>query len=101
MVPHHAGTRGVGPGAAGPDPVVRSRGVGSRGGGRTHVARWTTMEDAVSDQLIESATPVGFGQIESALGRDVARQNDGAPARALTATVVAVGPRDRLNDVVE
>jgi glucose-6-phosphate dehydrogenase assembly protein OpcA len=57
------------------------------------------MEDAVSETLMESAPGVGFAKIESAL--DGARQNDAAPARALTATVVAVGPRDRLQDAVE
>jgi len=59
------------------------------------------MEDAVSETLMESAPTVGFAQIESALGRDSAKQSDAAPARALTATVVAVGPRERLQDVVK
>jgi glucose-6-phosphate dehydrogenase assembly protein OpcA len=58
------------------------------------------MEDAVSETLMDSATSVSFSQIESALGRDAARQTDAAPARALTATVVAVGPQERLMDVV-
>jgi len=59
------------------------------------------MEDAVSETLMESAPTVGFAQIESALGRDSAKPSDAAPARALTATVVAVGPRERLQDVVK
>jgi glucose-6-phosphate dehydrogenase assembly protein OpcA len=59
------------------------------------------MEDAVSDALMESATTVKFGEIQSALARDGAGRKDGEPARALTATVVAVGPRDRLQELVE
>jgi glucose-6-phosphate dehydrogenase assembly protein OpcA len=59
------------------------------------------MEDAVSETLMESAPTVGFAQLESVLGRDSAKQSDAAPARALTATVVAVGPSDRLQDVVK
>jgi glucose-6-phosphate dehydrogenase assembly protein OpcA len=58
------------------------------------------MEDAVSETLLESATSVGFAEIESALAREGVRPKEGAPARALTATVVAVGPRDRLREVV-
>jgi glucose-6-phosphate dehydrogenase assembly protein OpcA len=59
------------------------------------------MEDVVSEALMESATSVAFGEIESALARDGSGQQDGAPVRALTATVVAVGPRDRLLELVE
>jgi len=59
------------------------------------------MEDAVSETLMESAPTVGFAQLESVLGRDSAKQSDAAPARALTATVVAVGPAERLQDVVK
>jgi glucose-6-phosphate dehydrogenase assembly protein OpcA len=59
------------------------------------------MEDVVSETLIESATSVAFGEIESVLARDGGRQADAAPARALTATVVAVGPRVRLQEAVE
>ena len=55
----------------------------------------------MSATLLESATSVAFGEIESALAREGSRQKDAAPARALTATVVAVGPRDRLQAVVE
>jgi glucose-6-phosphate dehydrogenase assembly protein OpcA len=49
---------------------------------------------------MESAPAVSFAQIESALGRDGGRRNEAAPVRALTATVVAVGPAERLQDVV-
>jgi glucose-6-phosphate dehydrogenase assembly protein OpcA len=59
------------------------------------------MEDVVSITLMESAPAVAFAQLESVLGRDGAGRRDAAPARALTATVVAVGPLDRLRDVVE
>ena len=59
------------------------------------------MEDAVTETLIESATSVAFVEIESALEHDSTREKDGAPARALTATVVAVGPPDRLWEVVQ
>ena len=55
----------------------------------------------MSDTLIESATSVAFAEIESALEHDCTREKDAAPARALTATVVAVGPRDRLREVAE
>ena len=55
----------------------------------------------MSETLIESATSVAFGQIESMLARDGSGQSDAAPARALTATVVAVGPRERLQEAVE
>ena len=65
------------------------------------VARWTTMEDAVSETLMESATTVALRRSSLRLARDAAGQSDAAPARALTATVVAVGPRERLQDVVE
>jgi glucose-6-phosphate dehydrogenase assembly protein OpcA len=58
------------------------------------------MEDAVSETLLEDAPAVSFAEIESALGRDAARRNEAAPARALTATVVAVGPPNRLKEVV-
>jgi glucose-6-phosphate dehydrogenase assembly protein OpcA len=55
----------------------------------------------VTATLLESATAVAFSEIESALAREGSRQRDGAPARALTATVVAVGPWDRLRPIVE
>jgi glucose-6-phosphate dehydrogenase assembly protein OpcA len=55
----------------------------------------------VSTTLLESATSVAFGQIETELTHKAAGGKDAAPARALTATVVAVGPPDRLRDVVE
>jgi glucose-6-phosphate dehydrogenase assembly protein OpcA len=56
----------------------------------------------VSDALLDSATPVAFGEIESALTRETTKKKGtGAPARALTATVVAVGPAERLEDAVE
>ena len=55
----------------------------------------------MSETLIESATSVAFGEIESVLARDGGGQADAAPARALTATVVAVGPRARLQEAVE
>jgi glucose-6-phosphate dehydrogenase assembly protein OpcA len=55
----------------------------------------------VSTTLIESATPVTFGQIEAELAHQAAGGKDSAPARALTATVVAVGPPERLKEVVE
>jgi glucose-6-phosphate dehydrogenase assembly protein OpcA len=51
--------------------------------------------------LLESATSVAFSEIESALAREGSPQHDGAPARAFTATVVAVGPWDRLEPIVE
>jgi len=44
---------------------------------------------------------VAFGQIESQLAHQAGGGRDGAPARSLIATVVAVGPPDRLRDVVE
>ena len=55
----------------------------------------------MSTTLIESATPVAFGQIEAELARQAAGGTEAAPARALTATVVAVGPPERLQEVVE
>jgi glucose-6-phosphate dehydrogenase assembly protein OpcA len=55
----------------------------------------------VTSTLIESATAVAFGQIESELAHQAAGGKDAAPARALTATVVAVGPTERLREVVE
>ena len=55
----------------------------------------------MSTTLIESATGVAFGQIETQLARQAAGGKEGAPARALIATVVAVGPPDRLQDVIE
>jgi glucose-6-phosphate dehydrogenase assembly protein OpcA len=50
---------------------------------------------------LESATSVAFGEIESALARERPGQKEALPARALTATVVAVGPAERLQAVVE
>ena len=55
----------------------------------------------MSTTLIESATAVAFGQIEGELAQRATVGKDAAPARALTATVVAVGPPDRLHEVVE
>ena len=46
----------------------------------------------MTSTLIESATAVAFGQIESELAHQAAGGKDAAPARALTATLVAVGP---------
>jgi glucose-6-phosphate dehydrogenase assembly protein OpcA len=54
----------------------------------------------VSETLVESATPVAFNEVEGALTRETAKQK-GGPARALTATVVAVGPWARLVDAVQ
>jgi glucose-6-phosphate dehydrogenase assembly protein OpcA len=59
------------------------------------------MEDAVSESLLESGTALDFTGIEAALARNNAPTANGAPARALTATVVAVGPRARLEAAVE
>jgi glucose-6-phosphate dehydrogenase assembly protein OpcA len=60
------------------------------------------MEDAVSEGLIESGEALDFAGIQAALARDNrAPAANGAPARALTATVVAVGPRERLDVAVE
>jgi glucose-6-phosphate dehydrogenase assembly protein OpcA len=44
---------------------------------------------------------VAFGEIESALAREGSGQKEALPARALTATVVAVGPAERLQPIVE
>ena len=55
----------------------------------------------MSTTPIESAAPVAFGQIEAELARQSAGGTEAAPARALTATVVAVGPPERLQEVVE
>jgi glucose-6-phosphate dehydrogenase assembly protein OpcA len=60
------------------------------------------MEDAVSESLIESGTSLDFAGIQAALARNNrAPASNGAPARALTATVVAIGPRARLEVAVE
>jgi glucose-6-phosphate dehydrogenase assembly protein OpcA len=56
----------------------------------------------VSQVLLPQASDVEFGQIDTALGR--ARETSrtaGAPARALTATIVAVGSEARLRETVE
>jgi hypothetical protein len=60
------------------------------------------MEDAVSESLVQSSAPLDFRGIQAALARNNrAPADNGAPARALTATVVAVGPRERLEAAVE
>jgi glucose-6-phosphate dehydrogenase assembly protein OpcA len=59
------------------------------------------MEDAVSETLIESTAPVAFADIEGAMTRAASQKENPVPARALTATVVAIGPRERLQEVVE
>ena len=82
-------------------PTYEAGGWGPPRGRRADVARRQTLEDAVTTTLIESATSVAFGQIETELAHQAAGGKDAAPARALTATVVAVGPPDRLRDVVE
>jgi glucose-6-phosphate dehydrogenase assembly protein OpcA len=56
----------------------------------------------VSEAWLESATAVGFAEVEGALTRERSSgTGTGSPPRALTATVVAVGPRERLTDVVK
>lgn len=56
----------------------------------------------MSETLVESATPVAFNEVEGALTRETAKQKgSGGPARALTATVVAVAPSARLVDAVQ
>lgn len=59
------------------------------------------MEDAVTETMTESTTAVAFADIEAAITREANQKETAAPARALTATVVAIGPRERLHEVVE
>jgi glucose-6-phosphate dehydrogenase-like protein OpcA len=58
------------------------------------------MEDAVSTPSRESLLPLGkevpFADIELVLGRSGLDDGKRAPGRALTATIVVVGPHDRL-----
>lgn len=58
------------------------------------------MNDAQEDTLLASSTEVPFSQIGDTLERLCAGQG-GAPARALTATVVVVGPRGKLREAVD
>ena len=60
------------------------------------------MEDVVTRTLVKSATAVPFSEVERALAREGAKKpGTTLSARALTATVVAVGPRERLDDVAQ
>ena len=59
------------------------------------------MEDAVSELRVADASPVPFGKIEAALRGETDRPREGTADRALTATVVAIGPADRLEVVIE
>jgi glucose-6-phosphate dehydrogenase assembly protein OpcA len=62
------------------------------------------LEDVVStpqaDGLLRSGTEVPFAQIESALAQ-AGQDSTASPASALTATVVVVGPRERLTTAAE
>jgi glucose-6-phosphate dehydrogenase assembly protein OpcA len=55
----------------------------------------------VSEAWLESSTTVAFAEVDGALARERSSATGGSPPRALTATVVAVGPRERLTDVVQ
>jgi glucose-6-phosphate dehydrogenase assembly protein OpcA len=55
----------------------------------------------VSETWLESGTTVAFAEVEGALARGRSGGTDGSPPRALTATMVAVGPQERLTEVVK
>jgi glucose-6-phosphate dehydrogenase assembly protein OpcA len=59
------------------------------------------MEDVVSKSLVIDGTDVKFSEIEAALARTEDASGSSAPARARTATLVAIGPEDRLKEAVE
>ena len=54
------------------------------------------MSDAPAGQLLETGVEVPFSEIEAALGRAGAQEGKRASGLALTATVVVVGPPERL-----
>jgi glucose-6-phosphate dehydrogenase assembly protein OpcA len=55
----------------------------------------------VSESLMIDGADVEFSEIAAALARTVDGSQSSAPARARTATLVAIGPDDRLKDAVE
>jgi hypothetical protein len=63
------------------------------------------MEDAVStnppETLLPLGTEVAFADIEIALGRGDLEEGKRAPGRALTATIVVVGPHARLAEAAQ
>jgi hypothetical protein len=63
------------------------------------------MEDVVTSSSRESLLPLGrevpFSEIELALGRSGLDDGKRAPGRALTATVVVVGPHERLAEAAD
>jgi glucose-6-phosphate dehydrogenase assembly protein OpcA len=63
------------------------------------------MEDAVSDtpagHLLENGAEVRFSEIEAALGRVTVPEGRRASGLALTATVVVVGPPERLTEAAD
>ena len=58
------------------------------------------MTGAADEALLPSGTEVPFSQMDAALERFCVGKS-GAPARALTATVVVIGPRRRLREAAE
>jgi malonyl CoA-acyl carrier protein transacylase len=59
------------------------------------------VSDAHAGRLLESGTEVPFGEIEAALGRAGTHEGKRASGLALTATVVVVGPPERLTAPAE
>jgi len=59
------------------------------------------VSDANAGRLLEHGTEVPFSEIEAALGRDGVQEGKRASSLALTATVVVVGPPERLSDAAE
>ena len=84
---------------------VRSGRVGAERGRRADGPRGTPMEDAVSEgregRLLPEAVEVPFTEIEAALARVGQPTLGQTGPRALTGTVVVIGPLDRLFDAAD
>src|SRR6516225_7348401 len=76
--------------------------MGPTRGGRTYRGGRAPLEDAVRGKMIDGLLPSGhdvpFAEIEAAFARLAhdGRRHRGGPARALVATVIVVGPPERL-----
>src|SRR5262249_17036115 len=85
---------------------LRSGGVGAARSGRAHRGGRPPVEDAVTGKMIDGLLPSGydvrFSEIEAAFARLAHdRRKRRAPARALIATVIVVGPPERLIPAAE
>src|SRR6187402_1824340 len=73
--------------------------MGTARSGRIDGAGPPSLEDAVSEPLLPSGVDVAFTDIEVTLLRDADSRH--VTGRALTATVVAAGPSERLVEAVQ